>query len=66
MEMIEVSSFAIRAIGYTATSSFLKITFSEGHTYDFFGVPEHVFNGLLGAPSKGRYYNDHIRGFYEC
>ena len=66
MEMIEVSSSAIRAIGYDATTSFLKITFSEGHTYDFCGVPEHVFNGLLDAPSKGRYYNDHIRGFYEC
>ncbi len=66
MEMIEVSSSAIRAIGYDATTSFLKITFSEGHTYDSCGVPEHVFNGLLDAPSKGRYYNDHIRGFYEC
>lgn len=66
MEMIRVSSSAIRAIGYDATTRSMKITFTEGHTYDFCGVPEGVFNGLLHASSKGRYYNDHIRDQYQC
>jgi len=66
MEMIRVSSSAIRAIGYDASTRRMKITFTEGHTYDFCGVPEIVFKGLLRANSKGSYYNDHIRGRYQC
>jgi hypothetical protein len=66
MEMIRVSSSAIRAIGYDATTRRMKITFTEGHTYDFCGVPESVFKGLLHAGSKGGYYNDHIRDRYQC
>ncbi|WP_312917025.1 KTSC domain-containing protein [Stenotrophomonas sp.] len=66
MEMIRVSSSAIRAIGYDAASRRMRITFTEGHTYDFCGVPISVFNGLLHAGSKGRYYNDNIRDRYQC
>lgn len=66
MEMIQVWSSAIRAIGYDATTRHMKITFTEGHTYDFCGVPESVFDGLRHASSKGRYYNDHIRDRYPC
>lgn len=66
MEMIQVSSSAIVAVGYNAATMRMKITFVEGYTYDFCGVPEAVFNGLLHARSKGGYYNDHIRGRYKC
>lgn len=66
MEMIRVSSSAIRAIGYDATTRRMKITFTEGHTYDFCSVPKNVFEGLRHAGSKGRYYNDHIRDRYQC
>jgi hypothetical protein len=66
MEMIHVSSSAIRAIGYDATTQRMKITFVEGHAYDFCRVPEHIFLGLLRSGSKGRYYNDHIKDRYQC
>ena len=66
MEMIPVSSSAIRAIGYDIETKRMKIAFVEGYAYDFCGVPESVFNGLLRAGSKGRYYNDHIRDRYPC
>lgn len=66
MEMIRVRSSAISAIGYDAQAKRLKIRFVQGHTYDFCGVPAHVFNGLMQAGSKGAYYNDHIRDRYPC
>lgn len=66
MEMIRVSSSAISAIGYDASTKHMKITFVQGHTYDFCKVPESVFNGLLSARSKGSYYNNHIRDRYQC
>ncbi|WP_422674190.1 KTSC domain-containing protein [Billgrantia bachuensis] len=64
--MIQVSSSAILAVGYDAVTRRMKITFAEGKTYDFCGVPEGIFKGLLHAGSKGRYYNDHIRYRYQC
>ncbi|MFZ2209568.1 MAG: KTSC domain-containing protein [Porticoccaceae bacterium] len=66
MDMIRVSSSAIAAIGYDPTTMRMKIRFVQGDTYDFCGVPAHVFNGLLNARSKGSYYNNHIRHRYQC
>jgi hypothetical protein len=66
MDMIRVRSTAIRAVGYDQATQRMKITFIEGHTYDFCHVPEYIFKGLLDARSVGRYYNDHIKDRYQC
>jgi KTSC domain len=66
MEMIRVSSSAMSAVGYDAQSRRMKITFAQGHAYDFCGVPQQVFDGLLRASSKGSYYNDFIKDRYQC
>lgn len=66
MNMIRVFSAAITAIGYEPTSMRMKIQFTQGHTYDFCGVPQHIFDGLLNAGSKGGYYNERIRDRYQC
>lgn len=66
MDMIRVTSSAISAIGYDSATMRMKIQFVQGHTYDFCGVPSHVFQRLRDAGSKGRYYNDHIGDRYQC
>ena len=66
MEMMRVSSSAISAVGYDAQNRRMKIAFVQGHTYDFCGVPHHVFDGLLRASSRGGYYNDYIKDRYQC
>jgi hypothetical protein len=66
MQMKTVSSRAISSIGYDPQTCVLKIQFKQGRTYDFCGVPQHVFDGLLNAGSHGGYYNDHIRDRYHC
>lgn len=66
MNMIQVSSSAISAVGYDPTTMHMKIRFTQGNTYDFCDVPAHVFNGLINAASKGNYYNDYIRDRYQC
>ena len=66
MDMIRVSSSAIVAIGYDRTNARMKIQFVEGNAYDFCGVPECVYAGLLKAASKGSYYNERIRNRYPC
>ena len=66
MQMIAVRSSAMVAVGYDPARRHMRITFSQGNTYDFCDVPQHVFDELLQAPSKGTYYNDHIRDRYPC
>lgn len=59
-------SSAIRAVDYNATSGTLSIWFVEsGGPYDYYGVPQHIYDGLLGARSAGGYFNDHIRDRYR-
>ena len=66
MDMIPVHSSAILAVGYDQSTMRMKIRFVYGDIYDFCGVPAHVFEALLNARSKGVYYNDYIRGRYQC
>jgi hypothetical protein len=39
---------------------------SGGQGYDYYHVPQRVFDGLLGASSKGRYFNAYIRDQYAA
>jgi hypothetical protein len=64
--MIAVRSSAMSAVGYDPNTRRMKITFAQGHTYDFCGVPQHVYDGLMRSYSKGTYYNDHIKDRYAC
>ena len=66
MEMIRVRSTAIVAAGYDPNTRRMKIKFEQGHTYDFCGVPAHIFESFMGAGSKGTYYNNHIKNRYRC
>ncbi len=66
MEMIQVRSTAIRAVGYDQSTQRMRITFEQGDSRDFCGVPLHVYDGLMSASSKGAYYNDHVRDRYQC
>ncbi|WP_460357920.1 MULTISPECIES: KTSC domain-containing protein [unclassified Pseudomonas] len=65
MQMIAVYSRAIIAIGYDAGTKQMRISFHQGHSYDFFDVPLAIHNGLISAVSKGAYYNQHVRDRYQ-
>lgn len=64
--MTPVRSSAIAAVGYDAASRRLQIRFRSGDTYTFCGVPESVYDRLMGASSMGRYYDQVIRDRYQC
>lgn len=59
MEMIRVNSSAINAVGYDQTTRQMRITFEQGDSYDFCGVPSLIYEGLMSASSRrelGRTY----------
>ena len=59
------SSF-IERICYDATASRMLIRMKPATWYEYCFVPSTVFEGLRAAQSKGRYYNEAIKGRYGC
>lgn len=60
------NSSAVKRAEYDVASRRLTLWFPEGKPYDYCGVPQSVWEGLCNAPSKGRYFNTHIDGRYQC
>jgi hypothetical protein len=62
MERQPVASSLIHAVGYDFLGSVLEIEMGEpSRLYTFYDVPYSVYEGLMEAPSKGRYFNEFIR-----
>ena len=59
-----VSSSTIAAIGYDEEREILEVEFVSGALYRYLGVPDEVFDALWAAPSKGKFFNEHIRDAY--
>lgn len=57
-----VNSSAIARIEWANRT--LSIWFHESGRYDYYGVPESVYQAFLASPSKGAFFNDHIRDRY--
>lgn len=64
MERVPVSSTNIRSVGYDAESLILEVEFNGGAVYQYQGVPQAEFDGLMAAASKGSYFHANIRNRY--
>lgn len=64
--MIPLDSSCIAAVSYDHAARILRIRFRNGGgIYSYYGVPPHIFQGLLKATSShGGYYHAHIKGRY--
>lgn len=49
---------------YDDTREILQLEFRSHAIYRYFGVPGSVYESLVTAPSKGRYFNGAIRGHF--
>lgn len=59
-----VQSSNVVAIGYDRPTETLEVEFLKGAVYQYYGVPEHLYNDIMNAPSKGRFLNTCIRDSY--
>ncbi len=64
MQRTPVSSSNLRSVGYDPASQTLEIEFQNGRIYQYFNVPQSVYDALMAAESHGRYFLAHIRGVY--
>lgn len=56
----------IRAAWYQPNRRQLDLMFASGRHYRYSNVPAEVARRFAGALSKGRFYNQEIRGSYAC
>jgi len=62
MNVKAVESTTLVAVGYDETHETLHLEFRSRAVYRYFGVPGSVYEALVAAPSKGRHFNEAIRG----
>jgi len=43
----------------------LIVKFVSGITYEYKKVPENIYLGMKASPSKGIYFNKHIKGKFD-
>lgn len=64
MRVATVESITLATVGYDGAHELLQLEFCSRAVYLYFGVPAAVYEALLDASSKGRYFNGTIRGRY--
>lgn len=65
MDRIPVSSSNIASIGYDQETQTLQVEFIKGSIYQYFDVPQAVYEEFINAESKGRYLAQQIKGNYR-
>ncbi len=65
MERTQIAgSSNLKSAGYDPETKVLEVEFERG-TYQYTRVPQGVFDGLMKAESKGRYFRVNVQGFYD-
>ena len=63
--MISVNSSDLSAVGYDSATETLTIEFNSGGLYEYYGVPQNIYEGLMSSPSKGQYFHRFIKESYN-
>ena len=61
MERMNVVSSNIRSIGYDAIAMVLEVEFNNGAVYQYYNVPQYIYDGLMAADSHGRYLDQYVK-----
>ncbi len=64
-DWINVTSSTISRIRWDMATQTLEIEFNSGQVYQYFDVPQSVFEGLRDAASQGTYLNQNIKGRFR-
>ena len=66
VEWVPLESSVLTAVAYRGGAQQLYLRFQEGNVYCYFACPRSVYEALLAAESKGRYFAQHIRNGFHC
>jgi hypothetical protein len=66
MDRAPVRSSNMLSVGYDPATRTLEVQFHSGGIYQYSGVPDAIHLGLMGAASKGAYFQANIKDRYPC
>ncbi|HFH4172261.1 TPA: KTSC domain-containing protein [Pseudomonas aeruginosa] len=64
MERVSVSSSNIASVGHDQSSQTLEVEFLNGSIYEYYDVPEHVYQELISASTVGGYFAQRVKNVY--
>lgn len=64
MERQPVSSSNLASIGYDPQSEKLEVEFKNQTIYEYYNVPQVIYDQLMAASSHGVYFNANIRNVF--
>ena len=62
---VQLQSTSLNAATFQEQRGYLELEFGSGAIYRYRDVPAQVYDELLRAESKGRYFNQHIRNRFR-
>lgn len=65
MDRVSVESTTLSSVSYDWGERLLELEFANASVYRYFEVPATMHAELLAAPSKGRFFNQCIRGHFQ-
>jgi hypothetical protein len=67
LERQTVSSSSVASVGYDPNSETLEVEFvSTGRVYEYYNVPQFMYDRLMDAPSIGVFFNAEIKNSFAC
>lgn len=61
MERQYVTSSNILSIGYDPDNMILEVEFTTGAVYQYYDVPQSIYDGLMAADSHGTYLSAYVK-----
>jgi len=61
MKRQQVESSNLASIGYDAKNEILEVEFKHGGVYQYFDVPESIYDDLMNASSHGQFFDKNIK-----
>jgi len=64
MERYSVASSNVSSVGYDENTQTLEVEYLTGAIYQYYNVPQNIYEGMMDSPSKGRFLNLYIKDYY--
>lgn len=64
MERHLTASSNLLSVGYDSETETLEVEFSNGSVYQYFNVPQNMYDQLMQEVSKGKFLSAYIKNFY--
>lgn len=64
MERYLVASSNLSSVGYDRGAQVLEVEFLNGSVYQYYNVPENMYDQIMQSTSKGKFLNTYIKNSY--